>query len=551
MTSKRLAFMSLFLIFVITGSSPLPGKELTREQMTAYRTRPAVVLIYSGMNMKISLNNGQQFNYPYYGSGSGFYINPNGYLVTNGHVVDTYYKYMQDKPAFTQKVFDDFIMKKLAGDFQQARGRQPTERELSRSYDRYMRTYEPRIVDHAPINYVLMSNSETLRFELKKFSPSIPEGGKDIAVLKVERDNCPVIMLGDSGTLTLQQEIFTIGFPAVVDPLRFPLLGNENTLTSSITRGSISALKTDYKGMPVIQHDSATSPGNSGGPTVDAAGRVIGVHSYATREYDGFKFCVPINAAKEFILDVGIKINQTSEFTDVFNKLLNSVWEGRWYDAQTEVATAMAYMKNEPDLEKLQRLILTRINELGFFEKIWMQNRVVVIIAVILVVMIVIVLLVTFRPSPAPDEFLSSPEPQEPQEPEEPKEQEHREEPGDDRTRLEEPPADGTILEEEIFGTVSIFVKGDEHATLDITSTPLTLGRDPKGVEVLIPSEIVSKRHAKITARDGKIYISDMGSTNGTYINGEKAGATDIEVTPDDRVQLGKRGDVKLVIKTP
>lgn len=547
MTSKKPVLMLLLFIFVIIGSFPLSGKELTREQMTAYRTRPAVVLIYSGINMKISLNNGQQFNYPYYGSGSGFFINPNGYLVTNGHVVDIYNKYMRDKPAFAQKVFNDFIMKKLADDFRQARDRQPTERELSRSYDRYMRTYEPSIVDHASINYVLMSNSETLRFELKKFSPSIPEGGKDIAVLKVERDNCPVIMLGDSSALTLQQEIFTIGFPAVVDPQRFPLLGAENTLTSSITRGSISALKTDYKGMSVIQHDSATSPGNSGGPTIDAEGRVIGVHSYATREYDGFKFCVPINAAKEFILDVGIKFNETSEFTDVFNKLLNSVWEGRWYDAQTEVATAMAYMKNEPDLEKLQRLILTRINELGFFEKIWMQNRVVVIIAVVLVILIVIVLLVTFRPSPAPENFLTEPGPQQPEE------QEPQEEPVNDenKTRLEEPPADGTILEEDNFGTVSIFVKGDEHSTLDVTSTPLTLGRDPKGVEVLIPSEIVSKRHAKITARDGKLYISDMGSTNGTYVNGEKVGTTDVEVTPDDRVQLGKRGDVKLVFKTP
>lgn len=544
MTSKKFVYISLLFIIVITGSSPLPGNELTQEQMTAYRTRPAVVLIYSGMNMKIGLNNGQQFNYPYYGSGSGFFINPEGYLVTNGHVVAIYNSYMLDKPAFSQQVFTDFIMKKLANEFQQARGRQPTDRELSNSYDRYMRTYAPTIVDHAAINYVLLSNSETLRFELKKFSPSIPEGGKDIAVLKVERTNCPVIMLGDSDRLTLQQEIFTIGFPAVVDPQRFPLLGRENTLTSSITRGSISALKTDYKGMSVIQHDSATSPGNSGGPTVDALGSVIGVHSFAARDYDGFKFCVPVNAAKEFIRDVGVEFNKVSEFTQVFNKLLDSVWEGRWYTAQTEVTTALAYMKNEPDLERLHRLILTRINELGFFEKIWMQNRVVVIIAVVLVVLIVIVLLVTFRPSPVTEMLENKTE-----------SQAQDETPGDEhddnKTRLEELQPDGTVLEQEVFATVTIFVKGDEHATLNITATPLTLGRDPKSVEVLIPSEIVSKRHAKISARDGKLYISDMGSTNGTYVNGEKAGTADMEITADDRVQLGKRGDVKLVFNKP
>jgi len=532
MEFKKLAFLLLLIVFTIVSCSSTPGEQLTEEQMTAYRTRPAVVLVYSGMFVKFALNNGQQFDIPNYGSGSGFFINADGYLVTNGHVVDIYKKYMDDKNGQAQQVLNNFIMNRIIQEFKQTTGREPSQEEINNEFMKFMRTQQPRIVDHGAINYVILSNRETLRFELKKFSPSIPDGGKDIAVLKIERTNCPVIKLGDSTRLNLQQQVFTIGFPAVVDPQRFPLLDKANTLNSSITRGSISALKTDYKGMSVIQHDSATSPGNSGGPTVDSKGNVIGVHSYAATEYDGFKFCVPINAAKEFIRDAGVDFNKTSEFTEVFNQLMNAVWKGQWFEAQTHVSTALAYMKNEPDLEKLQQLILKRISEMGFFEKVWRQNKVVVIIAVILIILILVVLKISLFPSTAAEPAPAL-----------------EKEPGtaaapEDKTKAAE--AEATVMEGEIAGTLTVTVKGEAIGTFDITAAPIIVGRDPRS-DVAIKSETVSKSHLKIIPKGEQFFIVDLGSTNGTYVNGEKI--TETLVTPDDMVQLGKRGNIKLIFK--
>jgi len=530
MEFKKLALLWLLIVFTLVSCSSTPGEQLTEEQMTAYRTRPAVVLIYSGMFVKFALKDGQQYDIPYYGSGSGFLINADGYLVTNGHVVDIYQKYMNDKNGQAQQVLNNFIINRILQEFKQTKGREPSQEELNNEFMNFMKTQQPRIVDHGAINYVVLSNRETLRFELKEFSPSIPDGGKDIAVLKIERTNCPVIKLGDSSRLNLQQQVFTIGFPAVVDPQRFPLLGKENTLNSSITRGSISALKTDYKGMSVIQHDAATSPGNSGGPTVDSKGNVIGVHSYAATEYDGFKFCVPINAAKEFIRDAGVEYNKTSEFTEVFNRLMDAVWKGEWFEAQTLVSTALAYMKNEPDLEKLQQLILTRISEMGFFEKIWRQNKMVVIIAVILIILIVVVLKISLFPSGAAEPALA------------PEKEAKTAAPPLDKTKA----ADETVIEGEIAGTLTVTVKGEELGTFDITTTPIIVGRDPKS-DVVIKSETVSKSHLKIIPKGDQFFIVDLGSTNGTYVNGEKI--TETLVTPDDMVQLGKRGNIKLIFK--
>ncbi len=339
-------------------------------------------------------------------------------------------------------------------------------------------------------------------------------------------------MLGDSSKLVLQQKIFTIGFPALVDPQQFPLLGQDSTREASITGGAISALKHDFKGMSVIQHDAAASHGNSGGPTVDVKGRVIGVLSYGASQ--SFLFSVPINSAKEFIRDAGIEVNQVSEFTTVFNQLLDSVWEKRWFDARTHVTTAIAYMKNQPDLEKLQQLILRKISEMGFFEKIWVQNKIIVIIAVVLIALILLVLKMALFPSghkeaahdqdaipaPAGAPILAE--------------------------KTAEAPA-GTVVESKVTGSLTILIKGQDKGTYNLTAEGIVIGRDPSISDIHIPYDIVSKTHLKIVPRGDKFYLKDLGSTNGTYVNGEKISET--LVTLEDAVQIGKKGEVKIVLK--
>jgi pSer/pThr/pTyr-binding forkhead associated (FHA) protein len=66
-------------------------------------------------------------------------------------------------------------------------------------------------------------------------------------------------------------------------------------------------------------------------------------------------------------------------------------------------------------------------------------------------------------------------------------------------------------------------------------------------VNVHITDSIVSKNHLKILPRGDKFFLVDLGSTNGTYVNGQKIKET--LVSPDDMVQLGKKGDIKLIIR--
>jgi hypothetical protein len=77
---------------------------------------------------------------------------------------------------------------------------------------------------------------------------------------------------------------------------------------------------------------------------------------------------------------------------------------------------------------------------------------------------------------------------------------------------------------------------GDEH-TLD--SSPLTIGRGPQNDVALDGDEFASARHARVEPRRDGVWVEDVGSTNGTYLNGIKLTRAR-KLTPGDVVRVGE-----------
>ena len=109
----------------------------------------------------------------------------------------------------------------------------------------------------------------------------------DIAVLKIDAENLPVLILGDSSKLRVGKWVLAIGSPFGFD--------------HSVTQGIISAIGRSLPSdsyVPFIQTDVAINPGNSGGPLFNLEGEVIGVNSQIYSRnggYMGLSFAVPIN----------------------------------------------------------------------------------------------------------------------------------------------------------------------------------------------------------------------------------------------------------------
>ena len=155
-------------------------------------------------------------------------------------------------------------------------------------------------------NYHVVQNSESIQVALGdqsvwKATRVGADPDKDVAVLKVEApaNLLPPIPIGTSGDLQVGQRVFAIGNP----------FGYDQTLTS----GVISGLGREITGAGsrpirgVIQTDAPLNPGNSGGPLLDSAGRVIGMNTAIlspTGAYAGIGFATPIDCINRIVPEI-------------------------------------------------------------------------------------------------------------------------------------------------------------------------------------------------------------------------------------------------------
>ena len=124
----------------------------------------------------------------------------------------------------------------------------------------------------------------------------------DVAILKIDANNLPVLELGDSANLDIGQTVIAIG-------------NSLGEFRNTVSKGVISGLKRDvtagsgFRGQSellsqVIQTDAAINPGNSGGPLLDIRGKVIGVNVAMAQGAENIGFALPIDIVKKGLASV-------------------------------------------------------------------------------------------------------------------------------------------------------------------------------------------------------------------------------------------------------
>ena len=251
MTKNKL-FLLTILMSLITSAG---ANELPNFSDLAEKASPAVVNITSSRTVKERNGYGRGFGDPRYdefferffgqqprpsnprentrpvvSTGSGFIISEDGYLLTNNHVVED----------------ADTVMVSLG--------------------DR--REYKAEIIG--------------------------TDQRSDVALLKIDAKNLPILEIGKSKRLKVGEWVVAIGSPF---QLRFSVTsGIVSAKGRSIPNGSDSTY------VPFIQTDVAINPGNSGGPLFNLDGEVVGINSQIyTRSggYMGVSFAIPIDYAMD------------------------------------------------------------------------------------------------------------------------------------------------------------------------------------------------------------------------------------------------------------
>jgi S1-C subfamily serine protease len=295
----------------------LAGQLTNEDQITTaiineFLANPALYIIPGAGTQSMPVETG--------GSGTGFIITPDGYVVTNAHVVKMSDAEMKESMALIGLAD---IVKNDISTLETALG-------ITVNDDQYNRLAEAAATIYA--QYLTMSNQTSasqlymgvavpglgtvqkgMPCEIVKAGETSP--GKDVAILKINANNLPTVQLGDDTAVKDGEQAIALGYPGVAtfNPL---IKKSEENIKPSLTVGSISGRKTMQGGWEVLQTDTAITHGNSGGPLFNNKGEVIGITTFgsvqqnattgATEEVQGFNFAIPSTVIKQFLSESNI-----------------------------------------------------------------------------------------------------------------------------------------------------------------------------------------------------------------------------------------------------
>ncbi len=127
---------------------------------------------------------------------------------------------------------------------------------------------------------------------------------RDIAALSVDARDLPTIQLGDSRKLKAGQWVFAVGHP----------WGVTGAASAGIVVGSGAELPEITNGRDWVVISLRVRPGNSGGPLVDAQGRLVGINTLMTGPQVGA--AVPVHTIKAFLKEsLGSQVSESLEMT--------------------------------------------------------------------------------------------------------------------------------------------------------------------------------------------------------------------------------------------
>src|SRR5215813_8046845 len=324
---RRLLFVALGAFIVAAAVLPTQREFTVRavsdgERLSMY-AKPAVVRIVDGAAGQILFQppnyQGQVYNVSAISLGSGFFLSSNGYIATNAHVVSMTH---DGEEKAKQALFWQLVQQ-----IAQQYGKDP--RSINTNFiNQYSQLQNFQLFHH-----VIIPDGSSFPFEIKQYGAPTGESndqGKDVAIVKIEVKNAPILKLGDSEKVKLQDHVTVIGYPGAADTFNSGLLDSKSAFEATINDGKISARKSSSSGAPILQTSTPATHGNSGGPVIDDNSEVVGLLTFRGdtvngQEVSGFSFVVASNTVMEYVKSAGAT-NEMGPTDKLYREGLESYW---------------------------------------------------------------------------------------------------------------------------------------------------------------------------------------------------------------------------------
>lgn len=362
MQSAKAAVLTLGLL----AGAPLPaaGQALSLQEVIL-RTKPATVLVVSEIASEVTVDCGGGAEKvtpgPFRETGTGWFIDSNGWIVTNGHVVQPAHelpRWVENEQA-QKGVVQACVWNALARQNIPPGQRPDLEESMKRTA--LARALPGAKVELRPSIFILAANGFRLPAKVAKYSPPVAGGamsGRDLALLQVEAAEMPAFSLGSSQGLKIGDPLRILGFPGVV--LTHELLNATAKVEASVTSGAVSGFKQDVSNQAVIQTDAPAAWGNSGGPVINARGDVIGVLTFVSLApgpegalVQGFNFVIPADAVREFLKGTPVDLADKSPFNERWFAGLRRFFSEDWKGAAAFFKEADRLQPEFPDVRRM------------------------------------------------------------------------------------------------------------------------------------------------------------------------------------------------------
>ena len=270
------------------------------------------------------------------GTGTGFFITGDGYLVTNAHIIDRDSAYIRNK--FVLSTFQQVTRQNIDA-LQLSWAMTLNDEQRNLLYNAYGLIFSQLssmiIFDlKKEIFVIYRGDSDTGTITTRKQARLIKKGnpmpGKDVAILKIDGEkNLPTLSPSKDPIARIGTEVLVLGYP---EPATNNIFLASESLEPTLTAGIVSAIKKSIGGWRVIQMDAIISHGSSGSPVCNDHGEVIGLATFGSLEQNkaalasGFNFAIPSSIILEYLDSSGIK-PKLSKATLVFNEALKLFYD--------------------------------------------------------------------------------------------------------------------------------------------------------------------------------------------------------------------------------
>jgi hypothetical protein len=270
---------------------------------------------------------------------TGFVVNPDGWVATAGHCVDS----ESAKLLILKRAAKEYILQ-----FPDA----PESRDPATTLDwlRKNARVEGDGADRGPEISLALTYGTGTKVAGKVAANVVdfrPLGKGDVALLKVDKHNLPSSELATDADVSIGTSVLAVGFSQSTENVTGPTLDPTNK-SGKVSKKSTMGSAAEY------EIDAAVSEGMSGGPTVDLNGKVIGINSFApVGEPQAFNFIAPADGLAAIMASKGVKAT-LGPADAYYRKGLKHYYAGQYTEAIDDFDQTLSMSPDYPGLTDLR-----------------------------------------------------------------------------------------------------------------------------------------------------------------------------------------------------